>query len=99
MWDVGLRLAFTVPLVEQIRNAHDYIRDLDAETDLYMRAKQLVEFLAGWKGSAATLPGRMEELMVALYERDYIELLDVELTQAWFAALIDARYPMPALTA
>lgn len=37
--------------------------------------------------------------MVALYERDYVELLDVELTQAWFEALIDADYPMPALTA
>jgi len=67
------------------------------ETDLC--PPQLVEFLDKWHGSAATLPGRMEELMVALYERDYVELLDVELTQAWFEALIDADYPMPALIA
>lgn len=97
MWDVGLRLAFVPPLVEQVRNAHDYIRDLDAETDLYMRSKQLVDFLSGWHSPAVTLPGRMEALMVALYERDYVELLDVELTQAWFEALIDARYPFPAI--
>ena len=62
-----------------------------------MRSAQLVAFLHDWRSTAATLPGRMEALMVALYERDYVELLDVELTQRWFEALIDAGYPMPAI--
>ena len=43
LWSPPLRrpLTLTPCPAPQIRNAHNYIRDLDAETDLYMRSSQV----------------------------------------------------------
>lgn len=35
MWETGLRVAFNSPWVNQYRNAHDYLRDLNSEQPLY----------------------------------------------------------------
>jgi hypothetical protein len=40
--------------------------------DLYFKSGQLVKFLQTWRGSSDSLAGRYEELMVQLYERDYV---------------------------
>lgn len=44
-----------------------------AEEPLYMRSGQLVKLLRSWQGTAPTIAGRFEELMVELYERLYVE--------------------------
>ena len=98
-WDVGLRIGFVArPLVVQDRNIHNYIGDLASEWDLYIKGKQLIEFLVDWKGTGKTIVERTEELWVALYERQYIELDDVELVQLWLQSLIDIGYNFPELT-
>lgn len=38
-----------------------------------MRSGQLVKLLRSWQGTAPTIAGRFEELMVELYERLYVE--------------------------
>ena len=96
--DVGLRFGFTSrPLVVQNRNQHNIIADLDAEAHLYTRAKQLIKYLNAWKGSGKSLVSRVEELWIALYEREYIELEDVKFVQLWLQSLIDAGYEFPKL--
>jgi hypothetical protein len=40
----------------------------------------------------------MERLWVALYERSYIEMKDVELIQSWLLALVEAGYDFPLKT-
>lgn len=45
-----------------------------AEEHLYYRSSQLVSFLREWKGTAPTVAGRYEELMIQLYEREYVGL-------------------------
>ena len=98
-WDVGLRIGFVArPLVIQDRNIHSNIGDLASEWDLYIKGKQLIEFLVDWKGTGKTIVERTEELWVALYERQYIELDDVELVQLWLQSLIDIGYNFPELT-
>ena len=97
-WDVGLQAGFFArPLVVQKRNPHSNLGDLDAERDLYQKSEQLVEFLGRWKGKGKTLVERMEELWVALYEHQYIEVNDVLLLQQWLQALLDAGYSFPEL--
>ena len=99
LWDVGLRIAFTPPRVTQIRNPHNALADMHAEKDLYEKSLALVEFLRKWRGTGATLQSRFEELHVALYERSYIEIVDVLLAQQWILALESAGYDFPALKA
>jgi hypothetical protein len=47
---------------------------VQAEEPLYLKSGQLVNFLRSWQGSAPTLLGRFEELVIQLYERMYVEL-------------------------
>ena len=97
-WESNLRIGFAArPLVVHDRTEHDNLGDLDAERDLYMKSKHLVNFLGSWKGKTTTLVERIEELWIALYERQYIELKDVELVQLWLQSLLEAGYVFPQL--
>ena len=62
-----------------------------------MRTEQLVAFLNAWRGTALTLPGRIEQLWAALYERDYIGLHDVTAIQHWLQRLADVGYQFPPI--
>ena len=97
-WDCDLQVGFiSRPLVVHDRTEHSDLADLDAERDLYMKSEHLVKFLGSWKATGTTLPERIEELWIALYERQYIELNDVELLQHWLQSLFQAGYTFPAL--
>jgi hypothetical protein len=47
---------------------------VQAEEPLYYKSGKLVDFLRAWQGTAPTLFGRFEELVIELYERTYVEL-------------------------
>lgn len=94
---VGQALTFSPPLVVQYRNAHDYLGDFNAEQHLYSKSGALVQFLNEWRGESTSLPGLMEELAIAVYERGYIELQDVHLMQQWILSLMAVGYEFPAL--
>lgn len=97
-WDCGLSLAFSArPLVIQDRNFHDYIRDLAAEEDLYLKAAQLIEFLHKWKSNSYNLEERMLQLYTDLYEREYIEEEDVLFMQQWLSNLKNSGFVFPNL--
>ncbi len=98
-WDCGLHFGFLAqPLVVQDRNPHDNIKDMSAEDDLYKKGEQLVSFLGEWKSSAQTLEERIQELWIALYERQYIEKRDVVLVQRWLSNLKRSGYKFPKPT-
>jgi len=94
--DIGMRLAFTPPMVAQFRNSHNYLADFDSEEPLYKRSMKIVEQLSVWKGDhIETFPGRIEDLWIEMYEHGYIGLKDVELLQAWLQSLFAAGYKFP----
>jgi hypothetical protein len=95
--DFGMRLAFAPPAVEQIRNPHNYLADFDSEAPLYLTSLRLVEQINEWHSKAATLPGRIEDLWILMYEHGYLQLKDVELLQAWLTSLISAGYRFPVI--
>ena len=98
MWQYGIRVAFTLPHVDQERTAHNFLRDFQSELPLYLRAGGLVDLLRSWQPSRAdlALPAQLEELVIALYEYDVVESADVLLMQAWLADLRDAGYRFPS---
>lgn len=95
-----LQIAFSVsPWVEQRRNAHSYIADLDAEHDLYFKTERLLEFLDTWtsSGESIKLPDLFLDLYVALYEREYVHAADVKLSRMWIEELREAGYSFPPI--
>jgi hypothetical protein len=97
MWDVGQAVAFASPFVVQYRNAHNYMADLSAEQDLFSKAGELIKLLLAWKPQSLTFEGRLEELIVSLYEHTFVEESDVLLWQAWIQDLRAIGYSFPAL--
>jgi hypothetical protein len=97
LWDVGYRIAFSTPWVTQYRNAHNYLADFNSELPLYQQAGALVDALLTWSPSSPSLPGRIEELYVMMYEMAIIGIDDVRLAQAWLRDLIAVGYRFPPL--
>lgn len=97
MKDLHLALLYSPPMVDHIRNEHNYLADLQSEADLYYKSAALLEFLKEWNDEETFLPARIEKLAVALYEHEYIDLPDVQAMQLWLLALRDVGYEFPAL--
>ena len=98
MWNAELGLAFSSPLIKQVRNVHSYLADLNAELPLYERAGELIALLTRLPLRTAHLPGQIEEVVITLYEYGILELADVELTQAFLVDLINIGYEFPPIT-
>ena len=97
LWDAGYRIAFSTPWVTQFRNAHNYLADFNSELPLYQQAGALVDVLLAWRPTASTMPGRLEELYVMMYEMGIVGLDDVKLAQAWLHDLVRLGYRFPEL--
>lgn len=95
--DVGRTVAFTAPMVKQLRNVHNPLADMKAEDDLYFKSLPLLHLLMEWKSTAVSLPGRYEELILELYAREYLGEEDVRVSQEWLRALVKVGYRFPAL--
>lgn len=95
--DLDLHVAVTSPVVNQFRNPHNYLADFDAELPLYSKSGALIAFLREWEGTADTFPGRVDQLYIALYEREFIEIEDVFLSRSWMSSLSLLSYKFPKL--
>jgi hypothetical protein len=83
--------------VAQYRNAHNYLADLESESDLYHKTERLLQQLdlEQWVPQTGGIAQRFLELYVRLYEHGYVESKDVEMAQRWIKALTDAGYQFP----
>ena len=102
MKDIGLHVLYSPPIVQHEQSAHeqsahDYLSDFVAERDLYDKTTKLLEFLDSWSSNAATLPARIFELWVDLYEHDYLGLHDVKAAGEWMKTLIAIGYDFPSV--
>ena len=95
--DAGLRLVFAPPNIFTQRNEHNLLGDMIAENDLYRKSGKLVEFLSKWDSDHDSIPERMEQLWIDLYERGYIEIEDVMNVQMWLTVLSQHGYEFPPL--
>lgn len=101
-WNDGM-VGFHSPTVVQERNAHNYMKDFESEKQLYSQANVLVAYLAKWKPAAATkAPStpyftelmELEELMIDLYTRGFVEMACVSEMQAWITDLVALGHNM-----
>lgn len=97
LWDIGQVVAFAPPHVVHDRVAHDYLKDFQSESDLYLKSTAIVGFLSRWASDAPTLVERLEQLWAALYARGFVEEGDLRLAQAWIRDLLALGYEFPDL--
>jgi hypothetical protein len=97
LWDIDLKVLFAPPVVNQFRNSHNYLADLNSELPLYEKPTALLNFLKNWKPKEKTLIARIEELSIEFYNRLFTEIEDVYLMQMWLQTLLDVGYVFPTI--
>lgn len=79
-------------IVDQNRNEHSFEADFESEIDLYTKTKALVTVLDNWTRhkisqkdtkSKRTIQDAITDLYINLYERQFIEIEDVQNVQIW----------------
>jgi hypothetical protein len=98
MWDVDQHVSFSYPFVKQHRNAHNYRGDFAAEHDLYQKADEIVNFMLAWDSSAESMAARLEDLIINMYEYEFIGIDDVVLVQGWLKDLMAVGFDFPIIT-
>ncbi len=89
LMECDTRIVFTAPFVIQNRNPHNYLKDFQAESPLYFKSSAMVAFLQNWKPKGKGVFNLLEEIIIELYEREFIEIEDVELYKLWIESLIE----------
>mmetsp|Transcript_16910 Transcript_16910/g.36720 ORF Transcript_16910/g.36720 Transcript_16910/m.36720 type:complete len:600 (-) Transcript_16910:2443-4242(-) len=97
LWDLGKHVVAVSPFVEHTRVYHTTIEDFEAEEDLYRKAGGMVDTMLVFRPKSAHLAGRLEEAVIDLYERNFIQASDVYMFQAWIKDLCAVGYEFPAL--
>ena len=97
LWDAGYRIGFSTPWVTQYRNVHNYLADFNSELPLYQQAGALVDALLAWSPESGSVPGRLEELYILMYEMGIVGSEDVRLAQSWLQDLVRLAYHFPPL--
>ena len=65
LWDLGMRIAFSLPWVTQIRNVHNILGDFNSEVPLYQQARRTAHALAALRGVVPGPRGRSAAACVA----------------------------------
>lgn len=83
--DEKLLISFSGLLVNQYRNVHALLADLQSEISLYTQPQELNKWIRQWKPNqkGASLKQTMIQLYIDLYEIGVIEKVDVGLVHAW----------------
>ncbi len=96
LWETEHFIGFSSPFVNQYRNPHSYMRDLEDEKDLYFQVDDLLKTLSEW---ASDHHDSMEAAYLDLVEHvvaaGILELEDLHLARAWSKDLRALGYKWP----
>lgn len=83
--DQQMQISFSGPHVNQFRNVHALLADLQSEVPLYTQTDELIKWIRQWKPRhlSLSLKQKMIQLYVDMYEIGVIEEDDVRLAHAW----------------
>ena len=85
LWEIDGNVAFGPPTVEQLRNAHNLMRDFADEEPLYSQAGNLVALLNAW---VPPVGSNLPEMMIALAQKLADENMWEQVSLALFVAVI-----------
>ena len=87
LWQIDGNLCFLPARVIQQRNSHNYMYDFIDETDLYLKAGDLINFLCLWQPKSKDLFNTIVELHTSLIDAGFFKSQELELTKAWLEDL------------
>ena len=97
LWDIGGRLIFGTATIQQVRNSHSYIKDMDEEYQLYHQSGSFVRFLASWSSSHPSLAGRIAQLARDIAHAGFWQSKEIDIIDAWVADLHEVGYSFPSI--
>lgn len=80
-------MKFCNPVVNHMRNVHNYLADFQAEIPLYLQSTVLVNFLHDYELKCNNPTECLSELYYKMYSHGYIEEDDLKLVNAWITDL------------
>jgi hypothetical protein len=83
--------------VEQVRNGHSYIKDMEDEDQLYHQSGSFVRFLASWSSSHLTLIERIIQLARDIAQAGFWQSKEAIIMEAWLADLQSVGYSFPSI--
>lgn len=83
LWSVGLRLGFTTATVVQDRNAHDLLRDFEAEIPLYLHVEEIVDAVVGAVRKHVSLADNLVAAYDALERAGVVDATERPRLEAW----------------
>ena len=97
LWDIGGHLLFGTATVQQVRNGHSYIKDMDEEYQLYHQSGSFARFLGAWSSSHPSLAQRIGQLARDIAAAGFWQSKEVEIMDAWLADLRTVGYVFPSV--
>lgn len=97
LWDINGRLVFGTATVQQLRNKHSLIDDMDQEYQLYHESGSFVRFLSNWSSDLPTIEQRIEKLFRDMVERKFFKLQELNFIRDWLNDLRSINYSFPKL--
>lgn len=100
LWDTDYHtIAFSSAVVEQFRNPHSYIKDVEDENDLYNKVDALLSTLSKWTSKGcASLSEAYLSLVTRLVHEKFLHRDDLKLAKAWVEDLRRLKYEWPKLS-
>ncbi|CAF1446558.1 unnamed protein product [Adineta ricciae] len=95
LWDIGGRLVFAGPTVEQKRNVHSYLKDMKDEQQMYYEAAAFVHFLASWKSSSTSVFEKIRALANDIAQQGFWQMSEVNYIDIWLQDLLRVGYQPP----
>lgn len=96
LWEINGYLAFFPPNAYQERNAHNYMKDMDDENNMYFLTDKLLAFLSHWECPVSlSFFQCVYRLSFDMAGERFWEQGDAELTKLWLEDLIRIGYNEP----
>ena len=99
LWDADYYVGFSSPIVQQFRNPHSYMTDLEEEKDLYYKVDDLISALLEWDSERfSDLEHAYIDVVAKLVSKGFLEAKDLELARAWCKDLSSLGYAWPNIS-
>jgi hypothetical protein len=97
MWLINGTLSYYGPNAYQLRNIHSYLNDFDQEKDMFIKTKDLIQFLYKWKCKFNKFYLCVIDLSEQMAFNNFWDLKEVDSIKNWLSDLNTINYKEPKI--
>ena len=98
LWLLDSTISFHGPNAYQLRNSHSYLSDYKQEKEMYLKTKELIQFLYKWKCKMNTFYLCVIDLSEQMAKNDFWDESEIESIKNWLNDLTSINYKEPNIT-